>query len=266
MQDLLEKVRGKVEIFVVLDGYSLPESEIISDQRVVYIHFESTRLSKKRQAINYVAGICSGKYLMSVDAHCMFDEGFDEKLKAVHQDNWVQIPRRHRLDPIKWCLQPQGDDRPPIDYEYIMWPLRFEPLGLHGFKWDERTLERSDVPIDDTLEFQGSCWFMAVDWFRHCGLMDLAYQGWGQEAEEIGFTTRMRGGRVITNKTTWYAHLHKGPTYGRMYHLDRYETRESSRYAYDLWVKQRKDVFARSVEMFWPLPGWPADWQKRLWD
>ena len=202
---------------------------------------------------------------MSLDAHCMMAPGFDEQLVKDHQPNWVQVPRRNRLDAENWCIQTQSDSRPPIDYEYTMWPLKFTPPSLHGFKWDARTLERWDTPIDDTMHIQGSCWFMTKDWFNKCNFMDLKYQGWGQEGEEIVLQTYFKGGNVKTNKNTWYAHLHKGKKHGRMYHLKISETRASSAYAYDYWVIKNRDFYTKFIERFWPLIGWPKDWRNLLW-
>lgn len=275
IQDVLEKATGRIEVFPVLDGYELPADEYITDPRVEYVHFELTRAAKKRQAINHVAAICGGTHIMSLDAHCMMAPGFDEALLAEHQPDWVSVPRRHRLDAESWQLQTQSDDRPPIDYEYLIWPLKFvnpakgDGAAFHGFKWDARTRAHWDIPIDDIITFQGSCWLMTLDWFNRCGFMQVeGYTGWGQEAEEISFTTWLSGGRCVVNKRTWYAHLHKGPTYGRMYYLDVTDCRASYRYSYDFWMHNRLanrvHDFDWLIEKFQPLPGWPRDWRERL--
>lgn len=266
IQDVLEKATGEIEIFPVLDGYEPPAHEIIHDPRVFYVRLPATDYSKKRHAINHVVNDLShGDYVMALDGHCMMAKGFDTQLINDHQPNWVQIPRRNRLDAEHWSLQPQSDNRPPIDYEYIMWDPILRDLGMHGFKWDERTLERSKILLDVTLTFQGSCWFMTKAWFKERGFMSTNYQGWGQEAEEISFETWMNGGRVITNKNTWYAHLHKGNKYGRMYHLSKAENLKSYEYAFNLWIRERKAFFISLIKQFAPLPGWPEDWEEQLW-
>lgn len=266
-KDILEKARGEIEIFVMLDGYDLPDNEIIKDDRVRYIRMPTVKYTQKRHAVNKMVELCKGEYVMSVDAHCMFAEGFDVQLVMDHgADNWVQIPRRHRLDAENWCLQTQSDSRPPIDYEYILFNSLLDGLAFHGFRWDLRTRERWDIPIDDTLEFQGSCWFMKKDWFKECGFMQIeGYTGWGQEAEEISFTTWLKGGRVVTNKNTWYAHLHKGAKYGRMYWMSRQALRDCYEYSFNLWAIQRKDFIIDLFDRFMPMPRFPKDWKERLW-
>lgn len=266
IQDVLEKATGEIEVLPVLDGYELLPEEIVTDPRVKYIHLPAQPYTQKRHGINKAVSQSKGEYVMSLDAHCMMAKGFDEQLIRDHQPHWVQIPRRNRLDAENWSLQPQSDNRPPIDYEYFMFPPLERDHALHGFKWDARTLARWDIPVDDTIEFQGSCWFMTKDWFNEMGFMQTeGYTGWGQEAEEISLTTWKNGGAVKTNKNTWYAHLHKGAKYGRMYYMSRSENQRSYAYAYDLWLKQNKDFFISLVEKFMPMPGWPDDWKDRLW-
>ncbi len=264
IRDVLYKAIGEIEIFPVLDGYEPLPDEMIDDPRVHYIHLAPTREAKKRQAINQAVAIASGKYLMCLDAHCMLGPGFDGILIADHQENWVSIPRRHRLDAENWQTQIQSDDRPPIDYEYFMYPGKVGKNGLHGFKWDARTLARANVLIDDTLTCQGSCWMMTKAHFERMGFMQIeGYTGWGQEAEEIGLTTRLHGGRMVTNKRTWYAHLHKGKKYGRMYFLSKADSQACNDYTYNLWVNEHRDFFVNLIEGFMPVPGWPED--RRQW-
>lgn len=263
IRDVLSNATGPIEILPTLDGYE-PETHI-DDPRVKYIRMPAARNTQKRHGINKAIGESSGQYVMSLDAHCLVAKGFDEQLKKDHQPNWVQIPRRHRLDAEKWDLQVQSDNRPPIDYEYIMFNPLINKRSIHGFKWDERTHNRADIMIDDTIEFQGSCWFMTKDWFHKNNFMDIAYKGWGQEAEEIGFTTWENGGAVKTNKNTYYAHLHKGHKYGRMYWMSRHECRQSYKYSFNKWIIENKEFFINLVERFPVMPSWPENWKDQLW-
>ena len=259
IKDVLKNATGDIEVIPVLDGY---DTEEIKDDRVRYIRLPSARNTQKRQGINKAVETARGEHIMSLDAHCMVAEGFDEQLARDHKPNWVQVPRRHRLDAENWCIQDQSDDRPPIDYEYIIFKSLVGDRSIHGFKWDARTKERQFQLIDDIVEFQGSCWFMTKEWFKKNGFMDLKYMGWGQEAEEISFTTWKAGGAVKTNKNTWYAHLHKGKKYGRMYWMSRDECRRSYAYAFNKWLIEEKEFFISLIEKFAPLPGWSTNWKE----
>jgi len=279
IKDVLAHATGSIQVYPVLDGYDVPPEEFVDDPRVHYIKFEPTRYAKKRHAMNGVGKIGTGKYFMSLDAHCMMAEGFDETLIEYHQDNWVQIPRRNRLDAENWSIQPQSDNRPPIDYEYIMFPLNYHRMSgsprepkredyhpaLHGFKWDSRTIERWDVMVDDTMTFQGSCWMMTHEWYWKLGGMNIdRFTGWGQESEELGLGTRMLGGKVMTNKHTSYAHLHKGSQYGRMYRMDKGDIQKCNIASYNYWVNDHRKLFISVIEQFSPVPNWPENWPEVL--
>lgn len=265
IRDVLHNATGDIQVIPVLDGYMVPDEEYVDDPRVDYLQLKPTKKTKKRQGINLAVENAKGEYVMALDAHCLVAKGFDKQLTKDHKPNWVQIPRRHRLDPIRWDLQKQSDTRPPIDYEYIIFDSLIKERFIHGYKWNRKTVNKFHVPIDDTLTFQGSCWFMTKQWYQKNNFMDTAYQGWGQEAEEISFTTWKNGGEVKTNKNTYYAHLHKGRTYGRMYWMSREENRESWRYAFNRWVIDDREFFINLIQKFSPLPKWPKDWKDQIW-
>ena len=206
-KDILEKATGEIEVFPILDGYDLPPEETVDDPRVHYVRLPTVNYTQKRHGLNQVINnLAKGKYVASCDAHCMFKEGFDEVLVKDLEDDWIAVPRRNRLDAENWCLQPQSDNRPPIDYEYVMYPPRFEPKGFHGFKWDEKTLARQDIMIDDVITMQASFWIMNKSWYQKNDFMQIeGFTGWGQEAESLCFKTWMRGGRCFTRG--WPAHL-----------------------------------------------------------
>ncbi len=177
IEDIRKKARGMIEIIVVED-------------------------KPMRTAINEGVAQAKGHYILKTDAHCMFDDGFDLKLIAKHQPNWVQTPRRKRLDAENWKLI--EDERPDTDYMYI---VKGKGYKDHVKNNDPELKKKL---IDDVQIFQGSCWFTEKAYFIHLGLLDdVNFGGMGSEALEICVKTRADGGRVIVNKTTWYAHYHK---------------------------------------------------------
>jgi hypothetical protein len=147
-------------------------------------------------------------------------------------------------------------------------PNDFGGAGYHGREWRERNNNEAlkAVEIDDAMSFQGSCWFMHREYFYYLELMDYHTFGpFWQEAQEIGPKCWFSGGRVVRNKKTWYAHLHKGKQYGRGYFLDKRDTRKgveaSNKLMANGWHKQIAGRDLRwLVEKFWPVPGWPEDW------
>lgn len=269
IEDLLIKAQGDIEIIVNLDGYW--HDPIIDDPRVRYIHKGTAQ--GMRQGINSCVAISRGEYIMKIDAHCMVDEGFDVKLVADCEPNWVVIPRRKRLDAEKWEIQDVG--KPDVDYNYLSFPddpADFGGAGLNGRIWTQKALDRTDpkYDIDEELSFQGSCWFMPKQHFIDMELMD--HENWGafwNEAQEIGFKTWLSGGKVMRNKKTWYAHLHKGKKYGRGYNMPNSWAEKGASYANqwlvndNMWHKQKYPL-SWLIERFMPMPTWPDDWKTEI--
>lgn len=269
IQDILAKARGDIEVIVVLDGYwPNPQKRehwstpgIVEDKRVHYLHRGQAR--GMRDGINSAVAVSKGEYILKCDAHVMFDEGFDIKLKADMQDNWVVVPRRKRLDAELWAIQDVG--KPDVDYEFLSSPA---DKGAKGMIWTQRIIERLDDPkylIDENLSFQGSCYFMKKNWYTDFlgGLDATGYGQFVRESQEIGLKTWLGGGQLMTNKKTWYAHLHKGRTYGRMYFLNKYDMDAGNAFCDDYWFNNRWEQaqhdLAWLIERFMPVPGWTPE-------
>lgn len=267
IQDVLEKARGNVEVIVTV-GENWPEP-LFEDKRVTYIHPGSVR--GMRWGINAGVALAKGKYIMKTDDHCMFGPGFDRILIENHlEDNWVQIPRRYSLDAEKWEI---NQSRPYRDYMYLCYPAKGKAHddGMHGVEWFSRQRERTDhgYDIDDTPSLQGSCYFMTKNHFDNFlgGLSEEGYGQFAQEAQEIGNKTWLGGGAVKVNKKTWYAHLHKGRHYGRMYRFSDTENVRGVNWSAEYWMNNRwpgkiHDIAWLVNEKFPGMPTWPADWQE----
>lgn len=270
IRDILAKARGPIEVIPVLDGYWCNPDEIVEDKRVSYLHFGESH--GMREAINAAVRKAKGEYILKCDAHVMFDEGFDVKLvadvptyqeKSGSADNWIVIPRRKRLDAEAWAIQDVG--KIDVDYEFLS---SSADNGAKGNIWTERAMARLNDPkydIDENMTFQGSCWFMPRTHYldRLGGMSEVGYGTFVREAQEIGLKTWLGDGRIFTNKRTWYAHLHKGPKYGRMYFLNKREIEEGNAYCDDFWFNNRwqgaKRDLAWFIERFMPVPMWTPE-------
>ena len=277
IDDLLAKAEGEIEVIVVLDGY-WPDPILKDDPRVTLLHQGMFHNNVgMRGGINAGADIARGEYIMKIDEHCVVDKGFDTKLKADCKDNWVVIPRRYRLDAENWKVIEDG--RPPIDYMYLACPFQRPDdvlYGLHGSIWSERYRQRKDILIDDTMSWQGSCWFMKRKyWDNLVGpLDDKNYGPFTQEAQEIGNKVWLSGGRLVVNKKTWYAHYHKGKKgknlgfSNEQYKIHQENTEKGRLYCVDYWLNNKWDKrlhdFEWLLEKFWPVPTWPDNWRELL--
>lgn len=258
IDSLIERAEGDIEIIAVIDG-DWPKTPIKDDPHVVLIHHIKRGM---RNAINEAARIARGKYIMKCDGHCLFDKGFDIKLSADCESDWLSVPTRYSLDAEKWKRRPE---KKPINSMYIIPPIektkedgRFWETGFCGVNWKDR---ETDKEIEDLMTFQGSCWFMHRDLFFKIGCLDEKIAGtFTKEAQELGNKVWLSGGRVIRNKKTWYAHLHKGRQYGRGYYLSRKEMQKGNEATVDYWMNNRwpgqtKD-FKWLIDHFAPVPGW----------
>lgn len=277
IDDLLLKAEGEVEVIVVLDGY-WPDPLINDDPRVILIHqgifHESLGM---RAAINSGVAVAKGEYVMKCDEHVMFGQGWDTILKADCEDDWVVIPRRKRLDAENWTIIEDG--RPDIDYMHIDYPYQ-RPLdktcGLHGGEWRQRFYDRKEFLIDDTPTSQGSCYFLKKSYWDKIlpdGMDDGNYGFFTQEAQELSFSAWFSGGRMVVNKKTFYAHLHKGSKgKGYGFSTEQYkrhaEWNERGRvYCINHWLYTKKykhdfDWFIN--EKFPNMPGWKSTWKEDI--
>jgi hypothetical protein len=94
------------------------------------------------------------------------------------------------------------------------------------------------------------------------------FGGFTMEAQEIGNKTWFAGGRLVVNKNTWYAHMHKGKR-GKQYHF--------SNKQYDWFMRENEKGrlagikyfiqdphFEDLMKRFSPVPTWPDNWKEQL--
>jgi hypothetical protein len=263
VRDLLAKAAGDLEIVVILDGYWPNPYDLPDDPRVVVLHKGAAQ--GMRPAINDAARIATGEYLMKIDAHCLVDEGFDRKLQAdYHERNWILIPRRYALDPIKWEIDP-SNKKYPIDYHSLSEPFHQygdSVPGLHGTAWTARRDARKNIPIDDELASQGSCWFMHREHWQRVGpLKSHLYGNFWFENQELSLTTWLMGGAQMVTKNTFYAHLYKGKRFGRGYSTANMGHEKATLFTSWFFVTDQPfagkvRTFRSLIEQFAPVPTW----------
>ena len=268
INDILVKAETNIEVIVHVDeAWPMPLS---TDPRVHYIHPPVT--GGLRNAVNRGVAMAVGKYIMKIDDHCLVGQGFDKILIDNHeQDNWVQIPRRYALDAENWKIGNEGDSKYPVDYMYVDFPRKGKDHddGMHGVPY--KRPDRDEILIDDTPTMQGSCYFMTKNHFDNTlhGLDATNYGQFAQESQEIGFKTFLSGGAMKVNKKTFYAHLHKGRTYGRMYNLDDADHKRGANWSAEHWLNDKETNMIHKFEWlidekFPNMPSWPSDWKQQI--
>lgn len=252
IQDVLLKASGPIEIIAVLDGYWEKADLIVQDKRVNYLHY--TEAKGMRNAINMAVELAKGEYILKTDAHCMFSRGFDIQLIKDHKPEWVVVPRRYALDPVKWEIEKRKDNKYPVDYMYL-------DKDLHGVIWQEKNNITETLPkIDEIMSSQGSVWFMTKKYYKQLRLLDEEQYGiFWNEFQEIGLKCWLYNGRVMVNKNCWYAHWHK--TESRGYGLSGKDHQKAldmiELWKKDLaWVPQQRHPLKWLIKRFFPVPTW----------
>jgi glycosyltransferase involved in cell wall biosynthesis len=267
IDEVFAKASGDIEVIAILDGY-WPDPPIPERKNLIFVH-RGTPMGL-RYAVNAGASLATGKYLLKLDAHCMVAEGFDQVLQDNCDDDWLVIPSRYSLDGENWAILQTGKSR--VDYHYMCYPYTDEP-GLHGVQWDDRRRKRFGVfeyEIDEEMSFQGSGYFIPKEYFFKIGPFDTDPSHYGtfiEEPQELGLKVWLSGGKNMTNKLTWYAHLHKGSQYGRGYSMNKRELITGAIYSVDYWMNNRGN-YPKTIEWlvdhFWPVPTWPDNWMEIL--
>jgi len=261
VDDIFAKARGSFEVIVVLDEKDQP---LTPRPNLIVLKKEGTPGMKSALIQGIKAS--TGEYIMKTDAHCMFGDSFDTILSSECEDDWIVIPRRYSLEPKDWSIR---TFRPIVDYEYIPFPFLADLASVKtGGKWHSRRDERADILIDENMAFQGSVWFLKKKYFwGTIGGFEPTTTGddFLLESEEIGNKSWLSGGKVMTNKKTWYAHLHKGAEYGRGYFMDKRPMKRQRIYHVNYWWHNSwpKAIHPMTwlIDYFWPVPSYPDDWK-----
>lgn len=281
IDDILANRRAKTEIIVVLDG-SWPLEPIPDHPDVTLIyHPESIG---QRAACNEAARVATAKYLMKVDAHCSFDEGFDVKMLADMQDDYTMVPimrNLHVFDFVcKQCgwRQYQGQTpaacpechNPTLEKE-IVWRAKPSPQSKSycfdstpHFQYFGEYSKRPEGQGDltETMSLQGSCFLMTREKYFELGMNDETFGSWGSQGIEVACKTWLSGGRVVVNHRTWYAHCFRttGGDWGFPYPMPRSQQEHAQAAVKDMFFnnKWEKQIHPLSwlVEKFWPVKGW----------
>ena len=227
IEDILSNIEGNTEIIVVCDGL-WPDPPVKDHPRVTLIYHSKS--VGQRAATNEAAGLSNAKYIMKCDAHCSFDKGFDVKLMADCEPDWTVVPRMYNLHAFNWkCLKCgnetyQGptptscekcDNTTDFERKMIWKPrlnrksdfmrfdtdLKFQYWGALG----KRPEYQGDIA--DTMSLLGACWFLERERYWELDGLDEDHGSWGQMGTEIACKSWLSGGRLVTNKKTWFAFI-----------------------------------------------------------
>jgi glycosyltransferase involved in cell wall biosynthesis len=283
IDDILFNSRADTEVIAICDGY-WPEPPIKDHPRVIVVHH--TESIGQRAATNEGARISQAKYVMKADAHCAFDEGFDVKLMKDHQYDWTLVPLMYNLHGFDWKCRECGDrtyQGPRLsqcakcgkdslfDIE-VVWEPRWSRL-THSWRFDKELhfqywFEHRKRPetrrgeFIETMSCIGACFFLERERYWELEGLDEKHGSWGQVGTEIACKSWLSGGKLLSSKGTWFAHMFRTNNKGFSfpYPITGKEVGRAKRYSKDLWLNDKwpkaKHKLEWLVERFKPVPDW----------
>ena len=288
VEDILKHKEGKTEIIVGLDGqWANPGIEDHLDVTLVY-YPESIG---QRAMTNQLCKLSKAKYIMKIDAHCSFDQGFDVKLMADMKDDWTMVPIMRNLHSFNWVC-PNGHTRyqgpsgvctecGKETTRDVVWIAKRSPQSRSycfdsepHFQYFNEYCKRPEYHGDltETMSLQGSCFMITRDKYWELNICDETFGSWGSQGLEVAIKTWLSGGKVIVNHRTWYAHMFRtqGGDFGFPYEQRQSNVEKAKGHArelffYNKWANATRPL-SWLVEKFWPVRGWTDEDLKRLKD
>lgn len=288
IEDILQHTEADTEVIAVMDGQwsdpGIPQHERVN---VIYLP-ESIG---QRAATNLACKLSKAKYVMKVDAHCSFDQGFDRKMIEAFKetgDSVTLVPTMRNLWAFDWkCYKcgwkmyqgptpgkcQQCGDTENVKREMLWigkerpqsnsYCFDAEPHFQYFREFNKRPEGRGE--ITETMSLQGSCFMCTRDKYWELELCDESFGSWGNQGIEVAVKTWLSGGRVLVNHKTWYAHMFRtqGGDFGFPWPCSGNEVQKTKHKVKDLffnnkWPKQKYPL-SWLLEKFWPVPGWKQE-------
>lgn len=290
IEDILEHSEADTEILVGLDG-ALSDPPIPQHERVNIVYYSES--IGQRAMTNQLCKMSKAKYVMKVDAHCSFDQGFDRKMIEAYKevgDNVTMVPTMRNLWAYDWkcpkdgkrTYQDKGSVCPDCGGQMVkkmLWIAKEKPQSnsycfdsTPHFQYFNEYTKRPEYGGDltETMSLQGSCFMLTREKYWELNICDEAFGSWGSQGIEVAVKTWLSGGRVLVNHRTYYAHMFrtKGDVFGFPYKLSGTQVEGAKKLASDLFFnnKWEKQIYPLSwlVEKFWPVKGWSDEDFQRI--
>jgi len=243
IEDIVKNRRAETEVIALLDGaWADPPIPQMPNVNIIYV----PKAVGQRAGANVAARLSKAKYLMKVDAHCSFDEGFDQKMLDAYKetgDNVTMVPVMRNLWAFDWkCMKCgkktyQGPTPTacketnykgtgiPCDSKVfarkMMWVGKTNPQSssycfdsephFQYFgdyrKRPECQKDKLEKGLTETMSLQGSAFMCTREKYWELDLGGESLGNWGGQGIQIACSTWLTGGRVLINHSTWYAHL-----------------------------------------------------------
>lgn len=286
---VLDMARADTEVILVLDG-QWAEPPVEDRKRLHVIH--TAQAVGQRAATNLAASFSRAKYVMKLDAHCAVDKGFDVKLMEDCQPDWCMVPSMYALHAFDWKCQACGHQTYQGFYpkecvnchgagpfeKVIIWRQK---RSNHTYSWrfnkdlqfqywrHHHRRPECQGDILETMSFIGACMFLERERFWALGGMDEAHGSWGQFGTEWACKSWLSGGKLVTSRKTWFAHMFRTGNFAEPGHstwpypISQGDIDRARAYSRDFWLNGRwplaKYTVDWLVERFKPVPDWHVE-------
>jgi len=282
--DILKNKRGETEIIVGLDG-KWADPPFPSHPDVTTIYYPES--IGQRAMTNQCVKLSRAKYVMKVDAHCAFDEGFDVKMVEGFKevgDNVVMVPIMRNLwvydfkcyvcgkrvyqDKEDICPPNKRHSEPVKMKKKMLWISKTSPQSTAysfnpqpHFQYDGNQKKRQVGDIVETMSLQGSCFMVSREKYWELNLGNEDYGSWGSQGCQIACSMWLSGGRVLVNRRTFYSHCFRTkPLFSFPYDLSGRQVQHAKRLCREelFGNKFPKQILPSSwlIEKFKPVVGW----------
>ena len=189
----------------------------------------------QRALCNRLASKAIGQYLLKIDAHCSFTQGFDRIMLEDIEDDLLAIDLRE-LDVDTWKMNPK-----PLASQ-IVFNSNFDLISAP---------ERPEL-VPETMAILGVGFMVSKENYFKYNLIDASFGSWGLMGLEVPLKMWLAGKKVkVTKKAQmghWYKQGEKVP-----YPRSIEETQITFNKVKD-WAREQD--YMPVVERF----DWPADW------
>lgn len=185
IQDVLAHIEGDTEIIVGFDGW-IKDTYIYDNPKIDWVIRHHG--IGQRAMTNELAKISKAQYLMKIDAHCSFSQGFDVKLMAEMDDKTI-------LSPMLLPLYPES------------WEINGKKQMLQFNFGKDFVMQHTEGDEGETMCLQGSAWMIERENYWKWNVCDESLGSWGGQAVELGIAAWLNGGRCKTTRSAYYGHV-----------------------------------------------------------
>lgn len=188
IDDIFEHAEGDFEVLIGLDEWDGDVHKLPSPRGGKLKYHGYKKSVGQRRLTNELAREAKGEYVMKIDAHVSFSQGFDTALLSEIDNKTILAPLLLVLDPITWAVNGKKQ--------------------MAQFRFDNNfVMQHADGDVGETMCLQGSAWMISKENYFKWNVCDETLGSWGGQAVELGIKAYLNGGVCKTTRSAYYGHV-----------------------------------------------------------